>query len=207
MATGIEDYGKVIATGIDFETYMQQYMDQHTEWYKGSVIEAMPISGTHYELSTFLTALLNHYLWKTGEGKVRGERFTMRLSEDYAPEPDILVVTTPHLDRLQETRLNGPADLAIEITSPESGKRDRGFKFYEYEQGGVREYWIIDPERQEAYFYVLGDDGLYRFTAPDAEGYYTSTVLPRLRLKVGLLFEVPVPPVGHAVELVNQMLA
>jgi Uma2 family endonuclease len=206
MTTGIEDYGKVIATGIDFEMYMQQYMDQHTEWYKGSVIEAMPISGTHYELATFLTALVSYYLRKTGEGKARGDRFTMRLSEDYAPEPDILVVTTPHLDRLQETRLNGPADLAIEIISTESMKRDRGFKFDEYEMGGVREYWIIDPIHQEAIFYVLDAQYLYQPVLPDTEGYYTSTVLPRLRLKVSLLFESPIPDVGRAVELVNQML-
>jgi Uma2 family endonuclease len=48
-----------------------------------------------------------------------------------------------------------PADLAVEIVPTESRLRDRGQKLAEYEMGGVREYWIIDPERRQAAFYVL----------------------------------------------------
>jgi Uma2 family endonuclease len=130
----------------------------------------------------------------------------MKLSDDYAPEPDLLVVTTPNLGRLEKTKLVGAADLVVEIISPESGMRDRGFKFDQYEAGGVKEYWLIDPERRQAYLYVLEDEGLYRLILPDAQGDYTSRVLPRLRLKVSLLFESPIPDAGHAVEWVNHLL-
>jgi hypothetical protein len=44
---------------------------------------------------------------------------------------------------------------------PESRSRDRGEKYYEYEEGGVREYWLIDPVRRKAEFYQLGADGYY----------------------------------------------
>ncbi|MEJ7756097.1 MAG: Uma2 family endonuclease [Nocardioidaceae bacterium] len=55
----------------------------------------------------------------------------------------------------QKTYLDGAADLAIEIISPESIGRDRGEKFVEYEAAGIREYWLIDPERRQAEFYRL----------------------------------------------------
>lgn len=62
-------------------------------------------------------------------------------------EPDVLFVSKTNLERLTENRLEGPADLAVDIISPESRARDRGEKFYEHEQGGVTEYWLIEPTR------------------------------------------------------------
>lgn len=47
---------------------------------------------------------------------------------------------------MKETYLDGPADLVVGIVSPDSVGRDRGEKFYEYAQGGVPEYWLIDPQ-------------------------------------------------------------
>ena len=71
-------------------------------------------------------------------------------------EPDILFIAREHLDRFRDTYLDGPADLVVEIISRDSRARDRGDKFYEYEQGGVREYWLLDYLRRQAEFYQLG---------------------------------------------------
>ena len=57
-------------------------------------------------------------------------------------------MATDHLGRFKENRLEGAADLVVEIISPESVDRDRDRKFYEYEQGGILEYWLIDPLRR-----------------------------------------------------------
>lgn len=45
--------------------------------------------------------------------------------------------------------MDGTPDLIVEVTSPESLARDRGEKYVEYEAAGVREYWLIDPDRQQ----------------------------------------------------------
>jgi Uma2 family endonuclease len=75
-------------------------------------------------------------------------------------EPDLLFVAQTNLERLKETYLDGPADLVVEIVSPEGVGRDRGVKFYEYAQGGVPEYWLIDPQTEWAEFYRL-EEGHY----------------------------------------------
>ena len=106
-------------------------------------------------------------------------------------EPDILFVSREHIDRLKETHLEGPADLVVEIINPESCARDRGEKFYEYEQGGVREYWLIDPLRRQAEFYRRDEDGIYRFMPADKEGIFRSLVLEGLWLKVDWLWKLP----------------
>jgi Uma2 family endonuclease len=195
------------AHDLDYTTFLARYRGQKAEWILGRAYLMSPITGQHNEINAFVYNLLVLYLNKTEGGKVRSDRFSMKLSETYAPEPDVLVVTPPHLERLTETALLGPADIAIEIVSEESKKRDRGFKFDEYEIHGVKEYWIIDPLRNEALFYVLDEAGVYQANHADSDGIYTSAVLPRLRFPVQVLFQYPAPDAEAVVELVRQMLA
>lgn len=100
-----------------------------------------------------------------------------------------------HRDRLRETSLEGPADLVIAIISPESRLRERGEKFAEYEMAGVREYWLLDPERQRADWYRLDPEGRYRLAEADPAGLYHSQVIPGFRLRVQWLWQIPLPPV------------
>jgi len=119
--------------------------------------------------------------------------FQMKLER--GREPDILFVAREHLDRLLESRLDGPADVVVEITSPDSLLRDRGEKLAEYELGGVREYWLIDPERERADFYRLDAEGYYERAPVDAEGVYHSEAVPGFRLRVEWLWQEPLPKV------------
>ena len=79
----------------------------------------------------------------------------------------------------------------VEIISPESDERDRGEKFIEYEAAGVREYWLIDPLREEAMFYQLTSQGRYRLVVPSPEGVYHSAVIAGLWLRVEWLWQRP----------------
>ena len=110
-------------------------------------------------------------------------------------EPDILFVSNARLSQLQGTYLSGPADLVIEIVSPESQKRDRVDKFGEYEQGGVGEYWLIDPTRPQAEFYRRGQDGRFHIADPDASGRYTCPTLPGVWVQVNWFWQNPPPDV------------
>ncbi len=60
-------------------------------------------------------------------------------------------------------------------------------------QGGVPEYWLLDPERQQAEFYLRGNDGIYRVMPLGNDGLYRSQVLAGLWLKVEWLWQ-PLPP-------------
>jgi hypothetical protein len=48
--------------------------------------------------------------------------------------------------------------------------------------------------REQAEFYQLGSNGIYRLVPPDAQGRYYSAVLPGLWLQVDWLWETPLPP-------------
>jgi Uma2 family endonuclease len=96
--------------------------------------------------------------------------------------PDILFVTKENSSRLKKTFVDGPADLVVEIISPESRAPDRGEKYYEYEACGVREYWLLDPQRKQTEWYQLNENGIYQWVAAQ-DGVYHSRVLEGLWLR------------------------
>lgn len=170
--------------------------DTWAEWVDGEVKICSPASYRHQNIRGFLESVLSIYIEEHKLGQVLGAPFQMLLSSvSRGREPDLLFVSQKRLILLKETYLDGPADLVIEIVSPESVGRDRGEKFVEYEAAGVNEYWLIDPQRQQVEFYRLGDDGLYQLVPVGSEGVYRSEALPGFWLRVGWLWQKPLPPV------------
>jgi Uma2 family endonuclease len=145
--------------------------DTLAEWVDGEVVMYSPASKQHQDITSFLYEVIRAYVQSRRLGEIIQAPFQMKL--EYGREPDLLFVAQEHLERLKETYLDGPADLAVEIVSPESLDRDRGAKFAEYEAGGVSEYWLLDPLRRWAEFYRLGEEGRYSASpGPDCQGGY-----------------------------------
>ncbi|MGQ9625660.1 MAG: Uma2 family endonuclease [Anaerolineae bacterium] len=183
------------AKKLTFEEFLA-WCDEDTwaEWVDGEVEMLSPASFKHQNLSYFLLSILGFYVEAHDLGIVLSAPFLMRLPGlARGREPDIIFISKGRLGQIHETYLEGPADLVVEITSPESLLRDRGEKFAEYEMAGVGEYWLIDPEGRRADFYLLDEEGRYRREAPDKEGAFHSKVLPGFKLRVAWLWAEPLP--------------
>ena len=182
-------------TSIPIEQFLEwQEEDVHAEWVHGKVLLMSPSSRKHQELSVFLTTLIQVFAKTRHLGVLLNAPFSMHLhAGPSVREPDLLFIRTENLDRLKDTYLDGPADLVVEIISPESIGRDRGEKFVEYEQAGIPEYWLIDPIREQAEFYRLERE---RYRLTDIQnGMFYSTVLPDFRLRVAWFWEDALPNV------------
>jgi Uma2 family endonuclease len=182
---------------ITYEEFLAWADDEtHAEWVDGEVQFMSPVSAQHSDVGRFLLTLISAFVDARRAGAVHYEPFHMKTGPDLpGRSPDILFVAEENRSRLQKTHLEGPADLVVEIISPDSRSRDCGPKYAEYEQGGVREYWLIDPERQQAEFYFLGEDGRYS-PAPLEEGaVFRSRVLEGLWLRVDWFRHSPLPSV------------
>jgi Uma2 family endonuclease len=70
-------------------------------------------------------------------------------------EPDISVICDK--TKLTDKGCIGAPDWIIEIVSPSSIQKDYYHKLFLYRTAGVREYWIIDPDKQKVRTYLFGD--------------------------------------------------
>lgn len=165
--------------------------DTLAEWVNGKVIMTSPASRPHQKLVSFLDRLVGYYVELHQLGEFLIAPFQMRIARS-GREPDCLFVRTEHLDRLQHTFMDGPVDLAIEVISPESVGRDRGDKFFEYEQAGIPEFWLLDPLTQRAEFYQLNAAGRYQPIQP-TDGVYRSAVIAGFWLREEWLWQEPLP--------------
>lgn len=183
-----------LVSGISFEEFLVKYDGQFAEWIDGEVIKTMSASFRHQDLCDFLISILRVFVEENDLGKIITAPLVMKLTKKKrGREPDLFFVSKNRLPRLKKNYLDGAADLVIEIISPESRGRDRGDKFYEYESEGVKEYWLIDYERQQVEFYNLDKKGIYQLSKPDDNNIFHSQALKNLELKVDWLWQEKLP--------------
>jgi Uma2 family endonuclease len=125
-----------------------------------------------------------------------------RLDKKHGPEPDIALVLTEHLERIEHGGVAGPADLAIEIVSPESVEREYYLKRELYEQYGIPEYWIIDDMDSRVTLLRL-KQGKYHEVRPK-KGELHSKILSGFWLRPEWLWQNPRP---DEIETLQQILS
>jgi Uma2 family endonuclease len=169
---------------------------RQVEWVDGEAIFFMPPNARHQMISGLLHFLLTGFVGLFNLGRIIAAPFEMRTRPDGpAREPDLLFIAREHLHRLTEQRLEGPADLIVEIVSPDSVGRDRREKFLEYAEAGIPEYWWIDPRQRQHRFepFTLNESGNYEPIPPDAQGRYHSRVLPGFWIDPTWFWQDPLP--------------
>ena len=81
-------------------------------------------------------------------------------------QPDLIVMCHEY-DRNGKC-IKGAPDLTVEILSDSTRSKDMLLKTYKYKNAGVREYWIVDPKKEEVLVYDFSKDDLqpekYSFT-------------------------------------------
>lgn len=195
----------IIEENVSFEDFCLRYEGQNVEWHAGKVIQKMSNNEQHQAFLMFLSVLFSLYLGYRKMGKVYTDGYQMRLGDDVpARQPDLLIVFKEHYDRIKHQYLDGAADVVVEIISPATGHVDRGDKYYEYQNGAIPEYWIIDPESKRVDVYHLDDEGHYQ--PIHGNGKIISKELPNFVLDVALFWQNDLPEGQQVVDLVQGML-
>lgn len=178
------------------EEFLNWEHDGIAEWVDGQVM-IMSVKNEHQRIVDFLNRLLGIFTLIFKLGIVRSAPYAMRVRPGgNLREPDLVFVSSAHGERVTSDVLDGPADLIVEVVSDESVARDYDEKFAEYQDGGVREYWVIDPRpgRQRASFFVLSADGRYRPVPLDEDNAYRSAVVPGFWLKLDWFWTTDADP-------------
>lgn len=114
---------------------------------------------THQRLSFALSRKIADFIdANNGACEVIPAPFAVNLNADDTTyvEPDISVICDK--SKIAERCCNGAPDFIIEIVSPSSRKMDYNIKNAKYAVAGVREYWIVDPEKERTTIYRYEED-------------------------------------------------
>ena len=161
--------------------------NQPHELWDGALIMAPTPSFFHQEIAFRFHRALHDWVVAHNLGKAIGAPIDMVLSSHRAVQPDVAFIAKDRLAIIQRV-IMGPADLVAEVVSLQGRSRDRIEKRDLYEQHGVKEYWIIDPEAQtvEVLALVSGHYELVRRSLPGETS--SSRLLPGFEVSVGDLF-------------------
>jgi Uma2 family endonuclease len=187
-----------IPSGMTYEEFLG-WLDEGTraEWVDGQVILMSPALYEHQLIVAFLLKVLSEFAAAHDSGEVIAGPFQMKLPvRPSGREPDVLFVAKDRCGLIHKTYLDGAADLVVEVISTESRGRDTLDKREEYEQSGVREYWLVDPERHE--LTVFHRKGRRFIEERLVRGRFESALLPGLWLEVDWLWRKRLPSLQTA---------
>lgn len=134
---------------VTLEQYEALPENVRAEIFDGQISYMASPSQSHQIISMELSTVLNIYLKsKNGSCRVFHAPFDVKLSDTPLTimHPDLMIICDKN--KLDGKRCNGAPDFIIEIVSPSNPADDYIRKLYYYKNYGVREYWIIDPQRK-----------------------------------------------------------
>lgn len=148
---------------------------QRAELIDGKIYYMAPPSWGHQRISSYLHNQIYNYIKdNNGQCEVLAAPFAVFLNDDDINylEPDISVICD--LSKLDEKGCHGAPDWVIEIVSPSSKPRDYMTKLFKYRISGVREYWIVDPDKHIIMVYGFEKDTVeqYNFGEDVPSGIY-----------------------------------
>jgi Uma2 family endonuclease len=145
----------------------------------------------HQRISSNLHLLLAPFVRDRRLGEVYYAPVDVILSLHDVAVPDLIFVSNERLGILTEKNIQGAPDLVIEILSKSTSHRDKGIKLERYGLFGVREYWLVDPDRRTLRVYRHTGKRL-TVTADlsvDSGDSLSTPLLPGLVISVEKVFE------------------
>jgi Uma2 family endonuclease len=139
-------------------------------------------------VSQLMSELLT-FAKRRGLGRVLAAPVDVVFSKFDVVEPDILYVSKQRASVFTEKNLQGAPDLAIEVLSGGTKKRDRTTKLKLYGRFGVQEYWVIDPYGPSAEIHRRGEEGLTLVAKLSAGDALTTPLLPGFSVPLQKLTE------------------
>jgi len=155
------------ATGLGLWT-ADQFLDWlepglHADLIDGEKFMHSPVNLRHADLLNFMDCLLRCYVEQQGLGKLYREVVAVRLGSRNVFLPDLAFFTNEQVPRLLDTHAPLAPAFVLEALSPRTFDRDLGPKFAAYEEHGVNEYWVLDPDHGRHQFFRRDGELLVEF--------------------------------------------
>src|SRR5258706_7396359 len=133
-----------------------------------------------------LADAMSSYARRKKLGLVLAAPVDVTLEPESRVQPDVLFIARERLGILTEAGVLGPPDLLVEVLSESSFGSDRKDKRDLYRRAGVKEYWIVDPDKDELLVYRWPASADPTKCVP--ADTLTSPLIPGLRIRLRAVF-------------------
>jgi Uma2 family endonuclease len=141
-----------------YADYVQLPEGAPYELIHGELVMSPSPSTLHQRILRRIARALDAFLEHEGHGEILFAPMDVRLSEEDAVQPDLIFIAAEQSNIIGKQAIDGAPDLIVEILSPSTAYRDLTKKKRLYEQHGVREYWVIDPDEQTVEIFELANE-------------------------------------------------
>lgn len=158
-----------VKTGYTLEDYLALPDDVRVELIDGVFYDMAAPTTIHQTIAGYIYKIfLDHVLKAKGPCFPFVSPVDVQLDADdkTVVQPDVMIVCDR--DKHKNGRIFGAPDCVIEVLSSSTKKKDMQLKLYKYGYAGVREYWMIDPQKRTVVQYDLehlGHPVIYGFDA------------------------------------------
>ncbi|MBC8100402.1 MAG: Uma2 family endonuclease [Armatimonadetes bacterium] len=154
----------------------------------GDLITLPSGTRTHQQIVRFLIRMLE-IIVDDVNGELVLSPMDVRLGEATIVQPDVFWIAPDGLCVVDDRgHYVGAPDLVAEVLSPGTERYDKSVKFALYEQHGVREYWIIDPHRQQIEVWQRKADEFALFGTFDTTQTFAAAVFEGRDIAVSAMF-------------------
>lgn len=160
---------------------------ERAELIDGQMYDMAPPNRKHQKILSFLHLEIAGYIRDNhGTCEVYPAPFAVYLEESSNTyvEPDISVICDS--DKLNDNGCKGAPDWIIEIVSPSSRRMDYFIKLFKYRTAGVREYWLVDPDKNRITVWSFETETTNDFTFDDSveSGIYPGFTIDFKKLNI-----------------------
>ena len=144
-----------------YEDYRTAPPDKRYELLDGELLLTPAPNLKHQRLQLRLGMRLAQFIEERGLGELFFAPCDVVLSNTDVVQPDLLFVSRERQYLLSGgDNVRGAPDLVVEILSPGTAERDRGYKRTLYARHGVKEYWLVDPAAETVWIHTLRNGSL-----------------------------------------------
>ena len=178
-----------LRTKLTYEDYRNTPDDERYELIDGDLVKLVSPGHAHQRTRMKLGIRMYTFVERRNLGEVYFVPFDVVLSDTDVVQPDLLFVSRERLHIITEDNIQGAPDLAVEILSPSTSARDRGYKRDLYAKHGVKEYWQVDTDAKRITVLSLNAHGDYDVVAVYGVGQtLASPLLPGFALNLDEIF-------------------
>lgn len=142
----------------------------------------------HQFVSGALFFDLYGFVRKNRLGRVYAAPFDIVLAPRNVVQPDIVFISNERMNVLTRANVQGSPDLAVEILSRGTRRRDRTTKFRIYAEHGIAHYWIVDPVARTLEAYELREGGYALTDRRTRDETFEPALFPGLTIPLAMLW-------------------